>query len=179
MARGFVTKPLEVRYNSCMKTFLVLILLVVALGAGYYIGKNGAVPPDDGGAVLPPLPPSSRSSGTAEDTAPPDKSNLIRVTKPALNAIVKSPLQIEGEARGVWYFEASFPVSLYDANGKLLARGPAQAESEWMTQNFVQFALGLKFDPPTTATGTLVFEKDNPSGLPEHADEYRMPVRFR
>ena len=162
-----------------MKTFLIAILLVLALGAGYYIGKSGTVAPDDGGAVLPPPPPSSRSSETTQDTAPSDKSNLIRVTKPARNAVAKSPLQIEGEARGVWYFEASFPVSLYDANGKLLARGPAMTAEEWMTQNFVPFALGLKFDPPTTATGTLVFEKDNPSGLPEHADEYRMPVRFR
>lgn len=160
-----------------MKTFIVLILIVLALGAGYYIGKSGAEVPDGDGGITPPPPPSPEASeGTAP---PPDKSNLIRVTIPAPNALVKSPLQIQGEARGVWYFEASFPVSLYDANGKLLARGPAQAEGEWMTQNFVPFALGLKFDPPITATGTLVFEKDNPSGLPEHADEYRMPVRFR
>ena len=158
-----------------MKTFLVLVLIVLALGAGYYIGRNGAVAPN-GDGVLPPPPVYPEP---VEGPPPPDKSNLIRVTTPLPNALVKSPLQIEGEARGVWYFEASFPVSLYDASGKLLARGPAQAEGEWMTQNFVPFALGLKFDLPTTATGTLVFEKDNPSGLPEHADEYRLTVRFR
>ncbi|MEK9166133.1 MAG: Gmad2 immunoglobulin-like domain-containing protein [Patescibacteria group bacterium] len=158
-----------------MKTFLVVILIILALGAGYYIGKSGAVAPDDNGTTLPPPP-------VAVTPPPPsvtDKSDLIQVTSPTPNAIVKSPLQIEGKARGGWYFEASFPVSLYDANGKLLARGPAQAEGEWMTQNFVPFGLGLKFDPPTTATGTLVFEKDNPSGLPEQADEYRISVRFR
>ena len=31
---------------------------------------------------------------------------------------------------------------------------------------------------PATSTGTLVLQKDNPSGLPEHADELRIPVRF-
>jgi len=38
--------------------------------------------------------------------------------------------------------------------------------------------LFITFENPETATGTLVLEKDNPSGLPEHADELRVPVRF-
>ena len=108
-----------------------------------------------------------------------EKENLIRLDPPKPNEIVKSPLLIDGEARGTWYFEASFPVSLYDANGKLLARTPAEAQGEWMTENFVPFKAGLKFDPPTTDTGFLILEKDNPSGLPEHADELKIPVRFR
>ena len=108
-----------------------------------------------------------------------NKSDLIQVQSPKPNEIVTSPLLISGEARGFWFFEASFPVSLYDANGKLLARGPAQADGEWMTENFVPFKLGLKFPAPETDTGFLVLEKDNPSGLPENADEIRIPVRFR
>jgi len=47
-----------------------------------------------------------------------------------------------------------------------------------MTENFVPFAVSLAFDQPTTATGTLVLQKDNPSGLPENADEITIPVRF-
>ncbi|MFA7286808.1 MAG: Gmad2 immunoglobulin-like domain-containing protein [Patescibacteria group bacterium] len=108
----------------------------------------------------------------------PDKSDLIQATMPVANQVVASPLVIAGKARGTWYFEASFPVSLYDANNKLLGSTPAQAESDWMTTEFVPFRTTLTFTKPTTAIGTLVLQKDNPSGLPEHDDELRIPVTF-
>ena len=108
-----------------------------------------------------------------------DKSNLVKVKNIKPGDIAKSPLKIEGEARGYWFFEASFPVKLFDANGKEVAVAIAQAQSEWMTENFVPFRAELKFPNPSTDTGFLVLEKDNPSGLPENADELRILVRFR
>lgn len=108
-----------------------------------------------------------------------DKSDLIRVTNIKQNDVVRSPLTVKGEARGNWYFEASFPVKLYDANGVELAVVPAQAEGEWMTTEFVPFEASFTFPPPATDAGTLVLEKDNPSGLPEYADQLVIPVRFR
>ncbi len=107
-----------------------------------------------------------------------EKADLIRVSYPPANAKVQSPFTVTGEARGTWYFEASFPVKIFDANGKQLGVVPAQAQGEWMTENFVPFAAELTFEKPTTTTGTLVLEKDNPSGLPEHADELRIPIVF-
>ena len=105
-------------------------------------------------------------------------NDKIRVSMPLPSAIVKSPLKVTGEARGTWYFEASFPVKLFDGNGKELAITPAQTESDWMTTEFVPFSATLVFDAPQTATGTLVLEKDNPSGLPENDDSVIIPVRF-
>lgn len=102
----------------------------------------------------------------------------IRVSTPKPGDIISSPLRITGEARGVWFFEASFPVSLLDGNGKIIAQMPAQAQSDWMTAEFVPFSADLRFLLPETKTGTLVFEKDNPSGLPENAAEIRFEVRF-
>jgi hypothetical protein len=107
-----------------------------------------------------------------------EKTDLIRLTDPEPNAVVASPLTIRGEARGTWYFEASFPVYIKDANGKELGVIPAQAEDEWMTENFVPFSATLIFETPTTKTGTLVLQKDNPSGLPEHDDALIIPIRF-
>jgi len=107
------------------------------------------------------------------------KANLIRVFSPLPGARVTSPLKVTGEARGNWYFEASFPVKLLDANGNLLAVKPAQAGGDWMTENFVPFSVVLDFQKPSTASGTLVLEKDNPSGLPENDDSLRVPIRFR
>ena len=108
-----------------------------------------------------------------------EKTDLIQVTAPRPNQVVSSPLVVEGQARGNWYFEASFPVHLVDANGKELTVVPAQAQGEWMTTDFVPFTVELVFSQPTTAAGTLVLKKDNPSGLPEHDDLLRIPVAFR
>lgn len=107
-----------------------------------------------------------------------DTHDRIRVREPAPNTVVHSPLTVRGDARGTWYFEASFPVRLLDANGHVLAQAPAQAEGEWMTESYVPFSVTLTFQAPAPGPGTLVLEKDNPSGLPEHAAELRVPLRF-
>ena len=105
-------------------------------------------------------------------------ADIIKVSSPLPNTIINSPLLIEGVARGNWYFEASFPVHLIDGNGKELMATPAQAQGEWMTSEFVPFKATLNFVKPTTSTGTLVFKKDNASGLPEFDDSISIPIKF-
>jgi len=112
------------------------------------------------------------------EEAPIVEEDKIIVSSPLPYAAVSSPLALVGQARGMWFFEASFPVRLFDANGKELAVIPVAAQSEWMTEDFVPFTGTLSFPPPATQTGMLVFEKDNPSGLPEHADSISIPVTF-
>lgn len=112
----------------------------------------------------------------SEAAAIPD---LIELRTPLPNAILQSPLTLEGRARGPWFFEASFPVYLIDAAGDTIAVVPVQAEGEWMTQAFVPFKGTLTFTPPASQTGTLILAKDNPSGLPEHEAALRVPIRFR
>lgn len=107
-----------------------------------------------------------------------EKDNLIRISEPRPNAVITSPLTIKGMARGSWFFEASFPVRLFDGNGEQIARGIATAKENWMTTEFVPFEAKLSFAKPTTVAGTLVLDRDNPSGLPEHADALMVPVRF-
>lgn len=104
--------------------------------------------------------------------------NIIRVSSPTSNQIVQSPLMISGEARGTWYFEASFPIVLVDASDNVIAQGIATAEGDWMTNDFVPFKATLQFDSGTAINGTLIFKKDNPSGLPENDASIQMPVRF-
>jgi hypothetical protein len=154
-----------------MRNYIIIFLAAVIIGAGaHYFWTNRGQERENG----------APAENPAEDLGNSlEKQDLIRLASPRPNDIVKSPLLIEGEARGNWYFEASFPVSLYDGKGKLLARAPAEAQSDWMTTDFVQFKVGLKFNAPETETGFLVLEKDNPSGLPENADELRIPVKFR
>jgi hypothetical protein len=108
-----------------------------------------------------------------------EKSDLIKIDNPRPNQIIESPLFVKGEARGNWYFEASFPVKLFDDNGFLLGLTIAQAQDDWMTEDFVPFSAILPFAVSSTPKGRLVLEKDNPSGLPEHADELIIPVYFK
>ena len=91
--------------------------------------------------------------------------------------MITSPCVVAGEARGPWYFEASFPVKLVDEAGAVIATAPAQARGTWMTPEFVPFEATLTFTTSAGA-GTLILEKANASGLPEHADSVRVPVRF-
>lgn len=116
----------------------------------------------------------------AEDPqyGPTYKAEKIKLDTLKVGDVVASPLTITGKARGSWFFEASFPVKLVDANNKLVANGVAQAKGEWMTTEFVPYSVTLTFAPPATATGTLILQKDNPSGLPANDDEMRLPVRF-
>jgi hypothetical protein len=107
-----------------------------------------------------------------------EKQNLIKINSPRPNELIQSPLEIKGEARGYWFFEASFPIKLIDENGKELGTAIAQAQSDWMTEDFVSFEAKLEFQKPETKKGFLILKKDNPSGLPENDDELRVPVRF-
>lgn len=106
------------------------------------------------------------------------KANLIKVSSPKPNQIIQSPLIIKGEARGFWFFEASFPIQLLDGNGNEIAWGIAQAQTDWMTENFVPFQAEISFASPSTEIGTLILQKENPSDLPQNADEIRIPIRF-
>jgi len=108
-----------------------------------------------------------------------EKADLIKIDNPRPNQIIESPLFIKGEARGNWYFEADFPIKLFDDNGFLLGITPAHALGDWMTEDFVEFSATLPFAVPSTPKGRLILEKDNPSGLPEHADELIVPVYFK
>lgn len=108
-----------------------------------------------------------------------EKADLIRLDSPRPNQIIKSPLTVTGQARGNWFFEASFPVVLVNWDGLIIAQGIAQAKSEWMTTDFVPFEATLIFDVDKNAysnRASLILQKDNPSGLPEHDDALEIPV---
>ncbi|HSD12348.1 MAG TPA: Gmad2 immunoglobulin-like domain-containing protein, partial [Patescibacteria group bacterium] len=110
--------------------------------------------------------------------APAVQDDMLRLTTPREGEVVTSPLEVRGEARGKWYFEAQFPVKLLDADGRVIASTAAHADGDWMTDEFVPFTATLTFDKPAAVTGTLVLEKDNPSDLPQNDDSRSIPVRF-
>lgn len=113
------------------------------------------------------------------------KSDLIKVTSPIPYGVVTGQMIITGEARGYWYFEASFPIFLTNWDGLIIAEGYATALDNWMTEEFVPYTANLTFtnpynvgDPDFMQKGTLILKKDNPSALPENDDALEIPVTF-
>ncbi|MEX0917317.1 MAG: Gmad2 immunoglobulin-like domain-containing protein [Candidatus Paceibacterota bacterium] len=112
-----------------------------------------------------------------------EKSDLVRISSPRPGSAVESPLTIEGEARGYWYFEATFPVVVTDWNGQIIGEGYVEALDEWMTEEFVPFQGEITFNISQiqgnySERGTLILQKSNASGLPEHDDVLEIPIEF-
>lgn len=87
------------------------------------------------------------------------------------------PLLIEGQARGPWYFEASFSAKLLDQEGDLIVQTSVFADGNWMTEAFVPFHAEIAYQSDATE-GVLVLENANPSGLEENAKSLEIPVQL-
>ncbi len=105
-----------------------------------------------------------------------EMDDQIQITKPRPTQTIPSPLTVTGKAVGSWYFEASFPIILLNADGIEVARTVARAQGDWMTTAFVPFTATLEFPDSVLGAATLVLEKDNPSGLSENNAALRVPV---
>ena len=117
--------------------WLVTALIIIA-AAVLFLVPGPAQAPGDG---TPAAPPSSTPRASLDD--------LIVLDSPLPGEVVASPLIVTGKARGTWYFEASFPVTLTDWDGRIIAEVPAQAQGEWMTTEYVPFVATLTFENPS------------------------------
>ncbi len=97
---------------------------------------------------------------------------------PLTDSLVSSPLEIKGRAPGSWFFEASLPVKLVDTAGNVIVQHYAQAQTDWMTSDYVPFISTLTFSTEAS-NGFLIIAKDNPSGLSEYDEEIKIPVIFK
>lgn len=184
-----------------MKANLILIVLVLAVvGSALWFMTNKQEPaaPVDESTVLsfaeceaagyPVMESYPRQCRTpdgrtyAEELPAPDptyvnaSADLIRVTNPTPGAVVGKPITVMGEARGNWYFEASFPIEVRDSEGAVIATGIAQAQSDWMVETFVPFTSTIAVPASYIGEAVLVLMNDNPSGMPENARSISFPI---
>lgn len=139
------------------RTIFILIVIAAVIGIALFFSGSFDIPVR--------LPSSS------------DKNNVILVASPIKDSEVSSPLTIAGRARGNWFSEATFPITLTDAYGNTIAEGHATAQGEWTTNDFVKFVGVLQFGNYIKGSkGFLILKKDNPSGLPENNDSIKIPV---
>lgn len=104
-------------------------------------------------------------------------ADMIRIDNPHPGGVVGKEFVVTGDARGSWFFEASFPIDIVGENGNIIGGSFATAEGEWMTTDFVSFKSEI-IDLPSAYTGPawLVLKKDNPSGLPENDASVWVPI---
>ena len=145
---------------------LIGVLLASALVAGG-CGKDAAPQKD---------PPQKSEEPTTEFTS--SGGVDLTIATPLTGAAVSSPLEVAGRAPGSWSFEADFPIELLDANRHTIGEGHATVKGDWMTEDDVDFAGTIEFDPPPTPSGFLVLHKANPSGQSEHEDAVEVPITF-
>lgn len=102
-------------------------------------------------------------------------ADMVQVELPFPGAVTGKVFSVIGKARGQWFFEASFPVVVLDKDGNQLAAVPAQAEGEWMTNDFVAFKADITVPEAYIGPATLVLKKDNPSGEAERDASVSFP----
>lgn len=107
-----------------------------------------------------------------------DKGVTVTVTSPDRSAGVASPLSVAGEVPGSWSSEGQFPVVLKNDAGLEVARGAAKLDGDWQTTDLVGFTTELVWSTPQSGAGTLVLQKDNPSGLAANDDSVEIPINF-
>lgn len=162
-----------------MKKRYVVLFFVILFGALIWLlatasmPKNAPAAPDAANTVD--LGPSQNKP----ISTPLAYKDMIVIESPRTNDSIKSSVTVTGRARGNWFFEASFPVSITDSAGNVLGQKYATAQGEWMTTEYVPFEGTISFTVPAGVTnGYIVFRKDNPSGEPQFDDAVSLPVVF-
>ncbi|MEK7638933.1 MAG: Gmad2 immunoglobulin-like domain-containing protein [Patescibacteria group bacterium] len=155
--------------TTTLKTQVGIIgLVVVAIGLILYFLPTKTTAPT-----------VTEESGTP--AMPVDIPDLITITSPLPGETVANPVVVRGEARGTWFFEASAPVIVTNWDGLIIGQGFVMTEGEWMTEDFVPFSGTISYELPAdsySATGTIIFQKDNPSGLPEYDQAVEVVVQL-
>ncbi len=159
---------------------LIILLLLIFLGIYFFVLQpQTEQPTEESSDSLEQT--AEKTSENASTTAQESLADEIQVYSPQAKATITSPVEVTGQARGTWYFEGDFPVILTNWDGLILAQEPAQAQDDWMTEEFVEFSATLEFEEPANEIsnrGYLILQKDNPSGLPENDAALEIPIYF-
>lgn len=176
-----------------MKIIIFILITLIILIGGYFAYQYYFTSED---SELPePLDQSDLIACTMEAKLCPDGSSIgrsgpdceftecpvfITVNNPKPDQEIESPLVVEGEAKGTYFFEGDFPILLTNWDGLIITEGYATVQSDLMTEDFVKFKGEIKFEKPELYNnGTLILQKDNPSGLPMFDYALEIPVVFK
>lgn len=169
------------------KRTLLIICIMCALVVVFALTRTPAEAPVVGctldAKICPDATAVGRTGPNCEFAACPilNEDPLIVINTPKPQQELSSPISITGKARGNWFFEGSFPITVVNWDGLIIGQGIATAQGEWMTTEFVPFTASISYSLATGTPynrGAIILKKDNPSGLPEHDDFREIPIIF-
>jgi len=153
---------MNLRFGWILVSILAIVIVVMAVILFTVPAPNPTPAP------TPPTP-------SPTTTPAPFSSENVRVFRPIAGDNVPRQFTVLGEARGSWFFEASFPIKVVDTNNNQVGTGIAMTAENWMTAEFVPFTAQVTVEN-YSGPATLVFLKDNPSGLPENDDSVEFSI---
>ena len=123
--------------------------------------------------------PTQAPTINAEISVSSPRINQPIVSSLGKNALVSSPLVVEGSVPAGWMFEGTFPISITDSNHKLIYQTLATEKTpgSWQQEGSIPFIATLKFNT-NSKEGFLVLQEDNPSGLLKNGETFELPVMF-
>lgn len=149
------------------KLTIILIVAVVIIGAGigawWFLNQNQQNG-DDGQQQI--------QNATYINT----NRDEIVVYAPVVGATVTKGLTVTGKAVGGWFHEAILTLEVLDESGEVIASGSANAQGDWMNEDFVDFSGTLQLPAEYTGEATLSLQKSNPSGLLENSASATIPI---
>lgn len=154
--------------NTRLWTGILIAIFIVILGLTWALF-----------AIPTPTPPITATTTPPVATSTPTLAERVIVTSPKPNAVVGKTFVVSGQAPGPWYFEASFPIKIVDANNNFIGQGIAQAQGEWMTTEQVTFTATVTLTGNYSGPAEVVLMRDNPSGLPQYDDSISVPITIQ
>lgn len=131
---------------------------------------------------------SKKSNSSEQNSISSTNSTELNVVidSPKPGEAVTSPLKIKGMIRGGWTFEASFPITIVDWDGKIVGTGHGTVSGDWMTTELVPFETTVTFKRPANIKagtfsehGKIIVKKDNPSGMTQYDASVEIPIIFK
>ncbi|MDA1338060.1 MAG: hypothetical protein O2871_01725 [bacterium] len=163
--------------NKIFQTFiLVLVVAIVSSSVTRYVISNKTetnLVTNNGEVVNP----NSTDNLPAIKTE--NKKEDVQLDRIKNGSTISSPLVLRGTVAQGWMFEGQFTVQVWGADGKLIMQAPLGDlyDGGWVESDPVAFEGKVEFTTDQK-TGTLVFKKDNASGLPENDKNYTISVNF-
>ena len=107
--------------SSANWLLIIVVIIAVALVGGWFLSMQNVQPIPETPTTTSEIPTGPQATYTNTD------SNTIQIMKPLPGETASSTFVVSGQARGSWYFEASFPLNLVSATGTILTQMPVQA----------------------------------------------------
>ena len=161
------------RYTMIKNTVLIFSILVLSilLVGSAYIFKNKDICVED-----------DEEEEKEEGEILSEKGEKIYLENVKDGDVLTVDDVIKGRAPSSWFFEATFPVRIFDQKGDEIAALFVIADGDWMQEGYVPFTLELHsnlIDLDEDGIVVFQFEKDNPSGLDENADFAKITLTLK